>query len=799
MTFKEYRAEKKLRRKEKGKYSWFLYRWRDKPYLWLIGFILDALRAVLTSLSYLLIVIMAFGVLIAIVTYSKVVYQYNYYVNTAKNVVLNSISADFSIAEGSTIYAKDGSVIANLYNTANQEYLSFNEIPNNVINAFVAVEDRSFWYNRGIDLKGLIRVGMGYIKSSGEEVHGASTLTQQLVKNTYLSSEVSIDRKVKEMLIAVGLTDKYKKTDLMEYYVNNACFGNGIYGISGAAKAYFNKGVSDLSLSETAYLCAIPNRPSYYDPLKYPDRAISRRDKILKDMKECGYITDSECRKALAEKIVINTPDYVFNNYETTYAVDCAVRYLMELNGFKFRYEFKDMDDYNGYYDNYNQVYADYRQRLYSKGYSIYTTLDTDLDEQLQTILSDGLAFNQEMDNGVYALQGAMTVIDNSTGKVIGLVGGRKQESAKVYGFNRAYQAYRQPGSSIKPLIVYTPAISSDYGYNNKTILYDIDVTEAKQPNADIQSMRGKEYTLEEAVWWSLNGTAWQVFDRITPEAGLSYLRKMRYARVCPSDYYDAASLGGFTYGVSTVEQAGGFATLANHGVYIQPTCITSILDNTGTELYKEPEPVRVYDVYASDMMVDILKGTLTSGTIQGLKWYESTDTEAFCKTGTTNDSKDGWLCGATSYYTIAVWVGYDTPKTLDTLSGGTYPGEIWKSAMLYMIKDKDTTLLEHDNTATDRDPEHSGGYYSYLMGRDDNELVEDMYLVKDYRADRVTGEYIWGVMYRMKRLDKSSSSYVTDLEGLYNLGVSYLSSIISDSYRQEMQSELDTTFRGLQ
>lgn len=803
----------KKMKKRRGHILYRVIHQKKKPFILIYLFevifatIIEITAFLLSVLGWVFGICCILGLIGGVFAYNKFYPMYLEYKDLSDEIVANSSIEDFKISEGSVIYDSDGNILANLYETSDQIYIEYDDIPEDVVDAFVAIEDQSFWSNNGIDLKGITRILYNFVKTDGDEVHGASTITQQLVKNIYLTSEVSIERKAKEMLIAIGLTKKYTKDEIMEFYVNDICYGNGIYGIGGAAKRYFNCEVSELTLSQCAYLCAIPNRPSYYDPLKYPDNAIDRRDKILRDMLDCGYITEDEYKTAVAEEIKLEKPDYIFNDYETTYAVDCAVRYIMGMNGFKFEYTFKTMDDYNEYHSSYNKAFEEAKHQLYTGGYKIYTTLDVKACDDLQDILSDVLSFSDEVDEntGIYTLQGALTVIDNETGKVVALVGGRKQEElsdSSIYSYNRAYQAYRQPGSSIKPLIVYTPALESDLGYTPNTIVHNIDVSKAKEKGVDVQKLYGTSMTLRSAVEQSKNGVAWQIFDAITPSVGLEFITNMQYSNICPSDYYNAASLGGFTYGVTTVEQASGYSTLENHGIYRKPTCISSILNSNGEEIYVDAEEYRAYDSDASDEMVDILKGVLTRGTASKLGWYNSTKTEAFCKTGTTNNSKDGWLCGATPYYSIAVWVGYDTPKTLSNLYGATYPGQIWKNSMLYMIDGLDTAKLEKDTSSNisnnEKDEEHNGGYYSYLEGRDDSEVLSDGYTVADYRSDRVIGEDVYAIIKKMKALDKNSSTFSSDLEGLYYEGQQYVDSIYSRNYTAEMQGKLDEAYESL-
>lgn len=517
---------------------------------------------------------------------------------------------------------------------------------------------------------------------------GASTITQQLSRTIYLTRERSVIRKIKEMMVSIRLTRKYSKQDIMEFYINTACYSNGIYGLEAAAKAYFGTGASQLSLSQIAYLCAIPNRPEYFNPYKHPKRALERRDKILKDMYEEGYISKSAYGEACKEKIRIVKQVSEFNNYETTYAVHCAAEYLMKLHGFDFRYEFQDDADYEAYQESYEAAYNLEKSNLYAKGYQVTTSLRVDAQRAIQQALDNNLAFATQTDpqTSVYELQGAVTVIDNMTGKVIALAGGRSQENLNnVYSLNRAWQSYRQPGSTFKPLAVYTPALMN--GYTPETTVYDIDVKTARQPGVDISSLRGTAMPLRSAVEQSKNGVAYSVFYDIRPSYGLEFITKMKFDRIVPQDYTLSAALGGLTYGATTVQMAGGYCTLVNQGEYRDPACLVSLKDSSGKELYKEEKPERVYDAQAASVMLDILKGVLTNGTAKSMKWSESSALAAAGKTGTTNGSKDGWFCGVTPYYTISVWVGYDTPKTLDNLYGATYPAGIWKDAMLYLTQ----------------------------------------------------------------------------------------------------------------
>ena len=615
----------------------------------------------------------------------------------AKDLVDSSTPDTFRLAQTSYIYSDDGTQLAALAESEDATYLSYEDIPADVVNAFVSVEDRTFWNNSGVDYKGILRVCVNYVKTKGQVAEGASTITQQLARGTFLSNEKTLSRKIKEIFIARQLTKKYTKEQIMEFYCNSCCFANGIYGVEDASQKYFGRSVSDLSLSETAYICAIPNRPEYYNPLKNSENAISRRNKILQDMYECDYITKDAGDAALAENITVaevSDEEDTFYNYEATYAINCAIRYLMKQDGFEFKSHFEDDADYDTYNAYYDEMYKQAKHKLYTGGYKVTTTMNLKAQKNLQKIFDKELAFNMKVDEstGIYQFQGAMTVIDNETGKVVAMIGGRSQdELQQTYSLNRGFQSFKQPGSSIKPLVIYTPA--REEGYDANSTLTEIDVKAAKKSTSEkISKMSGKKMSLRYAVEDSKNGCAYSLYNIITPKVGLSYIENMNFSKIVQQDYTLSSGLGGLHHGTNTVEMANAYSTLENHGEYRQADCISSILDASGNEIYEEPESKTVYTRSASDQMTDILEGVLNSsaGTAKGLKWSSASDVAAAAKTGTTNDNNVVWFCGYTPYYTISVWVGYDYPKSVKGLWGNTYPAYIWKEAMLYMIDGKD-------------------------------------------------------------------------------------------------------------
>lgn len=465
----------------------------------------------------------------------------------------------------------------------------------------------------------------------------------------------------------------------MEFYLNNVYFMNGYYGIQAACHGYFNCELSDLDLSQTAFLCAIPNSPTYYDPINNKDHTLTRRNLILKNLREDGKITQQEYDTAINEEITLNMPekdDTVKYNYVDTYAYYCATRALMENEGFKFKYYFDSDDEEKEYDASYDEMYSYCQKKLYSDGYKIYTSIDLTMQQQLQDSIDLTLLdFTDTTDDGTFKLQSAATCIDNDTGEVVAIVGGRSQDAVS-HTLNRAFQSHRQPGSSIKPLIVYTP--SFERGKTPDTIVNDHKFDGGPSNSGD--SYYG-DVTIRFAVQKSLNTVAWQLYDELTPKVGLQYLKDMNFTNIVKDDYVTATALGGFTTGVSTLEMASAYSTLENDGMYRNPTCIKSIVDSDNNIIYTSSQKDTViYTETASRMMTDVMTDVMKSGTGRSA----NLDNGMPCagKTGTTNDKKDGWFCGFTRYYTTCVWVGCDMPETVKKLTGSSYPAEIWKNYM---------------------------------------------------------------------------------------------------------------------
>lgn len=592
----------------------------------------------------------------------------------AVHLVANSNADTFRQSQTSEAYDCNGELLSVLKGEKDVYYVEFDNIPIYVKQAIVSTEDKRFYKHKGIDYKGIMRAVWAMIQD-GEVTQGGSTITQQLARTVFLSNERTWERKIEEMYIAVELEAKYSKDDILEFYLNNVYFANGYYGIEAASQGYFGMDVNHLSLSEMAYLCSIPNNPNLYNPVKNHDKTMKRRNRILKAMLEEQVISESSYKTALGESISISPSQKVKNDYLETYITYCATRTLMEMEGFKFQTSFDNDNEKKAYDKKYKEMYESCNSKLFTGGYRIYTSLDAAAQKELQDAIDKELAeFTEKNDEGIYCLQGAAVCIDNATGMVRAIVGGRSQDT-EGYTLNRAFQSFRQPGSSIKPLLVYTPALEK--GYTADTTVVDEPI-EGGPVNGD--GVYSGTMSLRQAVAVSKNTVAWKIMEELTPEYGLSFLKAMEFSRLDTRDENLPISVGGFTNGVSPLEMAKGYATIANNGGYRNPACIVKITNAQGDEIYSaKQDAIMVYKENACRQMTDMLQTVITSGTGRG---YSLGQMPSAGKTGTTNDNKDGWFVGYTPYYTTSVWVGYDIPKEVPGLGGGTYPGRIWHDFM---------------------------------------------------------------------------------------------------------------------
>lgn len=635
-----------------------------------------AIGIVLKIIIALLLAIVVIGGVLIYMKYGKKLIAME---SDAKKIVSKSTMETFRQNETSIIYDANGNIMSKLKGEKDVYYIKYSDIPQVAVDAITSIEDKNFFKHKGYDLKAIIRAGFAYIKNKGVITQGGSTITQQLARNIFLSFEESWQRKAREIFIAIELEKKYTKKEIMEFYLNNIYFANGYYGIQSASLGYFGKGVNSLSLSQITFLLSIPNSPTRYNPYENIEGTLARRDRILDQMVLDGKITEAQASKAKSEEIKLKAPKVEKSSYALTFALDRAVKALMKSEGFNFRYSFNSDEERKAYNENYSEVYSSCQTRLYSGGYRIYTSIDPEKQKLLQDTVDSGLSVSSEKSkSGIYSLQGAAVTIDNSSGRVVAIVGGRSQK-LKGSTLNRAYQSFRQPGSTIKPLIVYTPAF--EQGYTPESMVKDEKI-EGGPVNAD--GAFSGNMTVLDALAKSKNTVAWKLFTEISPAIGIGKLLDMGFSAIADTDYYPSAALGGFTKGVNAVEMASAYAAIENGGEFREPTCIMKMTDSSGNDIvadgfYQKGTSKYIYDENACKMMITCMEAVMTKGTGVGGKLATM---PCAGKTGTTNDSKDLWFVGFTKYYTTSVWVGYDIPRSLAGLSYTATPLGIWKTYM---------------------------------------------------------------------------------------------------------------------
>ena len=625
----------------------------------------------------------------------------------ADRFVTESTKETFVPSQTGEIFDAEGELISQTLPDKDSNYLTYSQIPELFKQAIVSIEDKSYYKHNGVDYKAIVRAAKELVMRR-QITQGGSTITMQLARGIFLNNGRTWERKIEEIFIAWDMEKKYTKDQILEFYLNNIYFMNGYYGIASASEGYFNKTPDKLDLSQVAYLCAIPNSPTYYDPLTHPDHTVQRRNLILSNMLSDGVISQAEYDQAVNETIALDLSgnrksELNENTYVLTYTYKCATEILMQIEDpdFTLRYDFASDEERAAYDKIYNELYDSCLAKLFKGGYKIYTSFDMEKQDQLQECVDEELSsFTDTADDGKYKMQGAAVCIDNSTGQVIAMVGGRSQDIDSALTLNRAYQSNRQPGSSIKPLVVYTPAFEK--GYYPGTYVEDEEIEDG--PKNSSGSYMG-EIELKEAVQRSLNTIAWKVYQDVTPQYGLSKLKAMHFSTIVDSDNVLATSLGGFTYGVKPVEMASGYCTIYNDGKFRNPSCISRIEDYKGNTIYTyDGTSSKVYDINAAREMVSVLQGVFEEdwGTGRGLKLNNRMPCAG--KTGTTDEAKDGWFCGFTHYYTTSVWVGCDTPESVRNLQGASWPGRIWRNYMNQIHEDLEPVgFKDYDHAKEDR------------------------------------------------------------------------------------------------
>ena len=546
----------------------------------------------------------------------------------------------------SQIYDINGNEIANVHAAENRRPVKIAQVPRQLQDAFVAVEDNRFYEHSGVDPRGIARALYTNIRGHGVS-EGGSTITQQLAKNAYLTQERTLTRKVQEVFLALQLERQYTKKEILEMYLNQIYFGQGAYGVQAAAQTYFGKDVEDLDLNECAMLAGIPKSPNYYSPLNNLQAAQERKAVVLDQMEKYGYINRSTAEKTKKAEMKLVKPAQKSDSNTASYFIDYVTQKLIDKYG------------------------AD---AVYKEGLKIYTTLDMDMQKAAEATVSKLPTYKTD-GNGLAQPQMALVAIDPHNGYVKAMVGGRGNDQ-----FNRATMAVRQPGSAFKPF-VFIAALENKFTPN--TVINDspIDINGWRPQNAS-GNFSGK-VTLREVARHSMNVPTVKIAQKLGIDKPIYYAQEMGISTFVldgpANDRQLATSLGGMTKGVTPLEITSAYGTFANKGVHVEPVVIVKVLDRNGKVLEQnEPKQRSVVSENSAAELTDMLEDVIKKGT--GTR--ANIGRPAAGKTGTTSNYNDAWFVGYTPDLVAGVWVGNDDNTPTRGIMGGMLPAEIWQAFM---------------------------------------------------------------------------------------------------------------------
>lgn len=533
----------------------------------------------------------------------------------------------------STILDKDDEEIATMSGAENREVVSIQEIPELVQDATLAIEDVRFHEHFGLDVRRIFGAVVANVRE-GYGSEGASTISQQVIKRSFLTPEKTIKRKVQEAYLAVKLEQRYSKEQILEMYLNKIYYGKGAYGIKTAAETYFQKELDELTVSEAALLAGLPQRPHYLDPSTNPEAAEKRRDTVISAMLKYGFIKEAEAEEAKAIKVadMLNVKEKEETKYEAF--IDQVFNEVEQIEGLSSR-------------------------DIYESGLTIHTTLDIKAQEHVEEIIeNDNYYPDEKFETGIILL-------DTETGEVRAVGGGRHklEEEKQKRRLNFATQITRQPGSVIKPILAYGPAIEHLKWSTAKLIKDEKLVINGHEIRNWDRTHRGR-VAMRNALEWSYNVPAVNTFL----EVGADQTREFAEGLGIPlknDEVTPSYAIGGFKHGISPLQLAGAYAAFGNEGIYNEPHLVRKIVFPDGREINTKPEPVAAMSDYTAYMVTDMLKtvvqsGTGTRGRAPSLPMAGKTGTTNLKEGIVGNGTSDGWFAGYTTRYTAAVWTGYE-------------------------------------------------------------------------------------------------------------------------------------------
>lgn len=587
----------------------------------------------------------------------------------------------FSLDQTSVIYYEDPKtgqdvVLQKLYGGANRTWVKYEDMPKNLIHACIAIEDKRFIDHQGVDWLTTMRACVGMFFGNGTA--GGSTITQQLIKNITGNKEITVRRKLVEIFTALEFEKEHTKDEIMELYLNIIALGENCSGVQSASQVYFGKNVEELDLAECASLIGITNNPSIYDPYINPEKNKERQETILYEMLDQGYINQQQYDEAVAEELV-------FRNTSGESNTDGSEEYYSYFEDQVIRDVVRDLCEKTGY--EYDIVY----KMVMTGGYSIYSTYNPDVQAAVDAVYEN--LSNVPNTASSQQLQSAIVVCDNKTGDVIAMAGGVGEKEGSLT-WNRAAQSYLSPGSTIKPVSVYAPAL--ELGLISPASVYDdtpYSFTDSSYwPKNSDSTYRGL-VTINEAMCQSLNTVPVKLVAEMTPEYCYTFAKDKMGLSTLVSDYVNSKgevlsdanlapmAMGGLTNGVTVRAMAAAYTTFANEGVYREARTYTKVVDAGGNVVLDNTQSshVAMKDMtawYINDMLENtVAYGTGTAAQLSGMT--------VAGKTGTTTNDFDRWFAGYTPYYTAVVWCGYDDPEEIVLTDSSTNPAIVlWKQVM---------------------------------------------------------------------------------------------------------------------
>ncbi|MBU8907292.1 PBP1A family penicillin-binding protein [Desertibacillus haloalkaliphilus] len=597
-----------------------------------------------------------------------------------------------TLAQSAQIYDQNDEQFVQLQASENRVKVNIQDVPQLVEDAIIATEDVRFRDHFGIDIRRLFGAVAANI-SNGFGAEGASTITQQVVKNLFLTSDKTISRKVQEQYLAIKLEQQYSKDQILEMYLNAIYFSKGAYGIVQAADTYFGKTLDELEIEDAALLAGIPQRPNYYNPFVNPDAAEQRRNTVIALMERHEKISSEEAEAARAVPVV----DQLNEQEQETYPYEAFLDHVLA-----------EVDEMDGISTN----------DLYTAGLKVYTTLDRDAQSHVESVLQTDQYINGYPNSESF--QAGITLIDTKTGEIKAIGGGRNKNNVQR-GFNFATDIKKQPGSTIKPVLDYGPAID-ELQWSTAHILVDEPHTYS---NGDplrnySRSYRGR-VTLREALVNSDNIPAIKALQEVGLDSAQQFAERLGIP--FENRIEEAYGLGGFTTGISTLDLAGAYSAFGNEGIYNKPHTIRKIVFPDGREIRTTPDPVVAMNDYTAYMISDMLKSVVNYGTgrhasIPGLPLAGKTGTTNFTPEDISRYNipsggvPDVWFAGYTTNYTAAVWTGYDKKGENHYLSGNErrLAQQIFKAVMSEVSKAKETADFKQPNSVVRVGVERSTG-----------------------------------------------------------------------------------------